>query len=84
MNKFWNWMESKNYCNDKGFSFWEDPVLEKDHYYPLGEKKQMLVGYMIEYLEEHNMEFDINFGIGIENWYSALSLYIEGKIEVVK
>jgi hypothetical protein len=51
MNKFWEWMEKKGYCNDRGFSFWVSNVDGTKYHYPVGQ----IIGYVIEYIKDQNI-----------------------------
>ena len=66
MKKFWEWM-SNNY---------EDCGIVREI-----SPKQMLIGYMIEYLNENNIKWEIDYDCPINpGWYSALELFIKGKL----
>lgn len=50
MNKFWEWMEKKGYGTARERRLYD---LRKNIIYYSFQLEQMLVGYMIEYLEEN-------------------------------
>ncbi len=72
MNKFWKWIEDKGYGKNyiDGFSidraaYWEDEDIPK----------QMLIGYMFEYLIERYegiADVDLAIGDSIEDFYNSL------------
>jgi hypothetical protein len=86
MNKFWEWMEKKDYGyydKQEGFEtycvIWDGLMSKKDDYdQGIKPTKQMLIGYMIEYLltiEKYNEEL-FNVDIRNEDLYSELEILI--------
>lgn len=84
MNKFWEWMVQKGYCNDRGFSFWVSNVDDIKHYYPVGHKKQETIGYVIEYIKDQNIyiALDLN-GYGLES-FDEIYDYLFSEIDKIK
>jgi hypothetical protein len=76
MDKFWEWMKEKNY---KG-SFREKSLslMDRGWTYP---SKQMLIGYMIEYLVEHGNNVILTSCQNIEGIYDFYERQIN-KIEL--
>lgn len=70
MEKFWQWMESKNYFHD-GHTYSESLT----DYQLFRQNKQMLIGYMLEYL----LEKDIT---NIQEWNNIDDFYNECKIAI--
>lgn len=78
MIKFWDWMNKKNYGRDLGK---EKVVFFTSHVFGRQASKQMLVGYMIEYLLDKEVTFEIEF----LNWDDKQTIneiynYLEKKI----
>jgi hypothetical protein len=59
LSAFWKWMEEKGYCEKDIYGHYFVPSPIRDESAPL--TKQMLIGYMIEYLEEKENDFYIDF-----------------------
>ena len=80
MNKFWNWMKQQSYItswdDDGGFINFSDGVHHTyiKHYL----SKQMLIGYMIEYIYEKDSYIEFPSSVhDIENIYDYLKRRIE-------
>ena len=62
MDEFWKWMRKKEY-NDPQY---EEYLLDTDDE-SISPTKQMLIGYMIEYLAEKNELTEIEFNYDMES-----------------
>ena len=84
MDAFWNWMTKKGYNKHRTIT---------DHYNPMNNgdapTKQMLIGYMIEYLAEKDTfiimlrekTFSDKYFESIEDYYDRLEKAIEQKFK---
>jgi len=81
MDKFWFWMGNKHYAGLFGKYYYlihGNYVIEKP-------QKQMLIGYMIEYLAENGRFVGLASGVGFESikdYYSRLEKTIENLKEI--
>ena len=75
MNKFWEWMVEKEYAwydkDEKEYS-----VRECNREYPVDFEKQMLIGYMIEYLVYRSVDITTT-NFESDTLHSDLELMIE-------
>ncbi len=76
MDKFWDWMEKKEY--DHHFRWYS-----ADEYTSIGTEakcsNQMIIGYMIEYLLSHSKSIPaVTPDYNVLGYYTALKYQIEG------
>jgi hypothetical protein len=77
MNKFWKWMEEKNYCCEHDKKIWDGTGIKDPFRNEFEPTKQMLATYMIEYGVSRNVGFQIPVFWNIEQFYNELKEKIE-------
>lgn len=70
MDKFWKWMEKNDHGDNRS-------TRVELYGYGFDPPKRMLVGYMIEYLSEHNRILNKLLAESIDNYGSRLQQLIE-------
>ena len=85
MNKFWEWMEKKGYKSLYGDK--SSNIIENEYGQKVIPTKQMLIGYMIEYVSKHKhwkeykslpvMQIDVFLGSRNKSLYSDLTKVIK-------
>jgi hypothetical protein len=85
MDRFWEWMEKKEYCSLTPFWMARGKnnicFFDSGSYVPFKEvSKQMLIGYMIEYIHE---KATVNYSIQIKDYEDINEMYdvLESRIE---
>lgn len=85
MNKFWKWMKKKEYKEDGSFDEIQGSLYDTANN-PVYFTKQMIIGYMIEYiiekfnksfLEVPKETFKFTHGMDIEDYYNKLKEIIK-------
>jgi hypothetical protein len=83
MDKFWKWMEDKLYCDEDGALF------DKQDSTAFSPTKNMLIGYMLEYIRDHKYwdeseqqpfpEYEMEFRMAVwgRNQYECFKEIIE-------
>lgn len=93
MDKFWSWMEANDWAYKHVLTnpFSQDKKEQWVIRFPNAgvivredEDAQLLIGFMIHYLEEKNIKYYWDIGVGIDSIFSCLKLTIEGKISIVE
>lgn len=79
MKKFWDWMDEKDYGFERNGNERLIAHYDVDRKTTIFIKKQMLIGYMIEYMSDNFKMETITYGhaIPIEELYNDLKLRIE-------